>query len=288
MPDSHNRGDADYSKYESMSTEELQQLLREDASKPEGEETNVEVLLYIMEVLAKRRQARSEGKSPEEALESFKQNYMPEDEESSTSESESTIRKLRPNIRRWMSGLIAAAAMFVLILGSSLTANALGFDLWDIIVKWTQETFHLGSIADTSNSDEPLGDNTLVFAELQAALDNYEIDAALAPTWIPDGYIFESVQTYETPRQRQIVAMFRDGNKEIKVWVADYLDSHPMQIEQNESTVEVYVSDGIQYYIVEDTGSLQAAWINENYECFISGPLTLSEIKEMIDSIKKG
>ena len=288
MPDSQNRMDNVFKKYDDMSTEELQQILREDASKPEGEETNMEALLYVMKVLANRRQALNEGKSPEEALGSFMQNYYVEDDKSSGSERKSSNQKHNPGFRRWMSGLIAAAAMFVLILGSSLTASALGFDLWDIIVKWTQETFHFGIISESPSSNEPVGDNTLIFSELQVALDNYEIDVALAPRWIPEGYILESVQTYETPMQRQIVAMFRNGSKEIKVWIADYLNSHPTQIEQSDSTVEVYISDGIQYYIVEDTGSLQAAWVNENYECYISGPLTLLEIKEMIDSIKKG
>lgn len=288
MPDSHNRGDADYSKYEAMSTEELQQLLREDASKPEGEETNVEVLLYVMDVLAKRRQARNEGKSPEEALESFMQNYVPEDEESSNSESESTIRKLRPNFRRWMSGLIAAAAMFVLILGSSLTASALGFDLWDIIVKWTQETFHFGYSSDVSDTGIPDEKSTEVFAGLQDALNDYDISVSLVPTWLPDGYEEVIVKVEDTPRRRQFAAQYQFGDKTIRIRIADYFDSAPAQIEQSDPVLEVYTANGIQYYIFENYDQLRAVWINENYECYIIGPLSVSEIKEMIDSIGKG
>ena len=70
MPDTQNRNEDVFAKYNAMSTEELQQILREDASKPEGqEETSTEALFYIMEVLAQRRRARNEGKTPEEALE---------------------------------------------------------------------------------------------------------------------------------------------------------------------------------------------------------------------------
>lgn len=87
MPDTRNRRDNEFAKYDAMSTEELQQLLREDASKPVGEESDTDALFYMMEVLAKRRKERNEGKSPEEALESFKMHYHTDNEISSDSES---------------------------------------------------------------------------------------------------------------------------------------------------------------------------------------------------------
>lgn len=288
MPDSHNRRDADYSKYEAMSTEELQQLLREDASKPEGEESNVEVLLYVMDVLAKRRQARNEGKSPEEALESFMQYYYVEDDKSSSSESVSTDRSRSPSIRRWVSGLIAAAAMFVLILGSSLTASALGFDLWEIIVKWTQETFHFGYSIESTESGIPNKESTEIFAGLQDALDDYDISLNLVPSWLPEGYSEIDVRIEDTPKQRRFAAVYQSGDDSVRIRIVDYLGTAPTQIEQSDTLLEVYASEGINYYIFDNEGQLQAMWINESFECYISGPLTLSELKEIIDSIEKG
>lgn len=55
MPDNQHRKDEKFAMHDAMSTEELQQLLREDASKPVGEESDTDSLFYIMEVLAKRR-----------------------------------------------------------------------------------------------------------------------------------------------------------------------------------------------------------------------------------------
>jgi len=248
MPDSQNRMDNVFKKYDDMSTEELQQILREDASKPEGEETNMEALLYVMKVLANRRQAQNEGKSPEEALESFMQNYYVEDNKASGSESNSSNRKHSPGFRRWMSGLIATAAMFVLILGSSLTANALGFDLWEIIIKWTQETFHFGYSTESTDSRNPNSDNTQIFNELQAALDDYEIEVLLVPTWIPDGYEAGEVRTLDTPVQRTFVATYLNGEDMLKIWIADYLASDPDQIEQSGDLIEVYRSQLFERY----------------------------------------
>jgi len=287
MPDSQNRMDNVFKKYDDMSTEELQQILREDASKPEGEENNMEALLYVMKVLANRRQAQNEGKSPEEALGSFMQNYYVEDDESSGSERNSSSRKHNPGYRRWMSGLIAAAAMFVLILGSSLTASALGFDLWDIIVKWTQETFHFGYSADVSDTGVPNKNSTEVFAGLQDALNDYDISVSLVPTWLPDGYEEVIVKVEDTPRRRQFAAQYQFGDKTIRIRIADYFDNAPTQIEQSDSLIEIYSVDGVNYYLFDNEGQLQALWLTENYECYISGPLSLSELREIIDSIER-
>lgn len=286
MPDSKNRRDLELAKYEAMSTEELQALLREDASKPEGEEVDEGVLFCVMEVLAKRRQARNEGKSPEEALESFVKNYMPEDEDAPGTERASTVRRFKPNTRRWMSGLVAAAAMIVLVFGMSLTANAFGIDLWDVVIKWTQETFHLGYV-NNEYIEAPNNQNGNVSGGLQDALNDYEITANLVPGWLPEGYEEVDIKVQDTPKRRQFIAQYQFDNKTIQIRIADYLDGAPTQIEYSDGLIEMYSSGGIDYYIFDNEGQMQALWVNDHYECYLSGSLTLPELKEIIDSIGK-
>ena len=287
MPDSLNRRDEKFAKYDAMSTDELQQILRDDASNSEGAESDTETLFYVMEVLAKRRQARNEGKSPEEALESFKQNYYTENDISSVSES--TTAAFKPSSRgRWRRGLIAVAAMLVLVIGSSITANAMGFDLWEVIAKWTQETFHFGYAGQLDDSDTPDTEIDIPYSALQEALDELNIHTALVPTWLPNGYEEVDIKTYETPVQRQFIAKYQNGDDSIRIRITDYLDKHPVQIEQSDSLIEIYPSNGTNYYLFDNEGQMQAVWIIESYECYISGPITLSEIKEIIDSIEKG
>ena len=287
MPDTRNRRDDEFAKYDAMSTEELQQLLREDASKPVGEESDTDVLFYVMEVLAKRRKERNEGKSPEEALESFKKHYNTENEISSDSERVPAAPK-RSGIGRWMKGLIAAAAVFAFVIGGSLTANAMGFDLWEIIAKWTQDTFHFGYAGQVDESNAPKNDYVAPCASLQDAMDNYDIEVLLVPTWMPEGYIEGNVQITETPKHRAFRANYEYGDQIIAIRIADYLDSFPAQIEQSDSLLEVYTHNDIDYYIFNNYDQLKAVWINENYECTISGPISISEIKEIIYSIGKG
>lgn len=287
MPDTRNRRDDEFAKYDAMSTEELQQLLREDASKPVGEESDTDVLFYVMEVLAKRRKERNEGKSPEEALESFKKHYNTENEISSDSEKVHAAPK-RSGIGRWMKSLIAAAAVFAFVIGGSLTANAMGFDLWEIIAKWTQETFHFGYVEETEDAYIPSPNSVQPYASLQEALDKYSISINVVPTWIPDGYAEVEVQTEDTPLQRRFFAKYQSGSNVFRFRIVDYLSGAPTQVEQSDSLLEIYTVGDVDYYIISNEDQLQVIWIIENYECCISGPLTLSEVKTIIDSIGKG
>ena len=55
---------------------------------------------------------------------------------------------------------------------------------------------------------------------------------------------------------------------------------------ENDDFLELYVVDGVEYYIFSNTETLQAAWSIGEFECIIGGKITLEETKKMIDSIK--
>lgn len=287
MPNIQVCGERDFSAYDFMSDEDLENLLRDDFSKLDGEESDTDMLLYITEVLAKRRKEKNEGKSPAEAWESFEQNYYTENDNSYISENVPAIQK-QTSSGHWRWGLIAAAAMLVIVIGTSVTAKAFKLDLWGAIAKWTQDTFYFGSNGQPAVPAAPNSSDTQNYSGLQEALSEYNISLALVPTWLPDGYEAVDIKTAETPKQRLFWAEYMNDDKSIRIRITEYLDSNPSQIEQSDSLVEIYASNGVDYYIFRNNGQLQAAWINENYECVINGPLSMSEIKEMIDSIGKG
>lgn len=288
MPNMQDRKAERFSRFDAMSTDELQAFLREDASKPMGEESDTEEIFYVMEVLAKRRKEQNGGKPPVEALESFKQDYYTENETPYISESVPVARK-RSNSGHWKQGLVAAvAAICILVIGNSITASALDFDLFAIIAKWTQETFHFGYAGQMDETNAPSPDHVNPCASLQEALHKRGITTALVPAWIPDGYIEGEVKAVESPIQRHFHANYDNGDNSIRIRITDYMDNHPAQIEQGDSLIEIYRVGEVDYYILSNYDQLKAVWICENYECYIIGPVSLSEIKEMIDSIGKG
>ncbi len=287
MPESQRPQEEALAKYDAMRTEELQQILREDASKPAGEGSDADSLLSIMEVLANRRKERGEGKSPEEALKSFKKHYASENSIPFVSENSPKAKKRNAN-RGWKRSLVTVAAMLALVIGSSLAARAFGFDLWKTIAKWTQETFHFGYAGETEATNAPGQDDATPYAGLQAVLDKHGVDLALAPTWIPNGYVEGDVTVEDTPLQRRFAAKYQLGDTAFKIRIAEYLSSAPAQVEQSDLLIEVYTLNDIDYYIFQNEDQLQVMWIIGNFECCISGSLTLSDVKTMIDSIEKG
>ena len=44
----------------------------------------------------------------------------------------------------------------------------------------------------------------------------------------------------------------------------------------------------IEYFIFEDNEQHRAAWLRDSFICYISGPLSVEELKMMIDSIEEG
>lgn len=271
----------DLTQYDSMDTEALQEILRADASKIEGEVSDQETILYIMEVLAKRRKAQNQGKSLDEAWEIFQKNYEERTNHISERESVKTGGK-------WKKSLVAAAAVVVLLLGGTVTAQGFGVDLWQTIAKWTQETLFLGYMGQTEESMGADSNYANPCASLQTALDEFKTEKKLVPTWLPEGYVETDVAVSQTPTQRIFSAVYLSDNQTIRIRIANYLGSHPSEIEQSEDLVEIYEVGGVSYYIFQNVDQLKAAWVVENYECSIFGSVSLSDMKTMIDSIDKG
>ena len=72
---------AEFCHYDSMTTEELQEILRKHANGELQTEPDTDELYYIMEVLARRREEQDPQafRSDEEALAEFRKHYMPKE-----------------------------------------------------------------------------------------------------------------------------------------------------------------------------------------------------------------
>lgn len=282
MSEKENCGIRDFSKYDEMTTEELEGILRLDAENTEDQESDTEILLYVMEVLTKRRMNNGHtGNTAQKAYESFKQHYMPEiDNEDPVPTTEYKAKRI---VFRWVRALVATAAIFVVVIFGSVTAKAFGFDIWEAVIQWTQETFHFGNWNNSPNKG-----NELPYTSLQDALVDHDISAPLAPNWIPHGYELVDIAVEQTPSQRVYRAKYLNGEMTLRITVQDYLDKYPVYVEQSEGLVEEYVVLGVTYYIFANNNQVRATWLNDSYECDISGNVTIGELKKMIDSIQKG
>jgi len=283
MSENTNRRNQDFAKYDAMSTEELEEILRLDLDAPPEQESDTEVLLTIMEVLAQRKKPE---KTAFEALESFRRNYMPEEDQAApVLNCKKKTNSSTP--ARWLRTLAATAAVIAVILLTSVTAKAFGWDLWDAVVKWTEDTFHI-SIGSPSDASDPEVGDTLPFASLEEALQQNKVTTRLAPIWIPDGYTLSSITIERTPLQKIYTGIYHKGESSLRISIFEHIKTDPEYVEQGEGLIETYEASGITYYLFANNSRTQAVWINESFECYILGELTISELKSMIDSIGKG
>lgn len=277
--------DRDFSRYEAMETEELEEILRLDAEAPEEQESDTELLLYIMEVLANRNTNNVAGKTAQEAWESFQQNYLPQEEECvEYIQNRGSTREAAP----WLRRAIAAAAVIVVLICIPITARAFGWEkLWNVFATWTKDTVSFVSNEEMQLS-EPSPDDQDSYNSLQELLYENNRDPKLVPSWIPEGFVLESIEKVVSPRDEIYKAFYLNDERQLTIRVRSYLQEAPEKAEINEDLLEIYEVSGVQYYIFSNMGQMRAVWIVSSYQCNISGDLSLDEIKQMIDSIGKG
>lgn len=282
----------DFSHLDKLSTDELKELLRQDSMLDENEDSDIDAVLYIMEVLARRENEKTAAQDTESAWQSFKDNYYPytSDPEPLFSfddpgKDEAPAPSERKNrfFKRLVKPLsIAAIVIFVLLTGT-ITSYALGFDLWGAFAAWTHETF--GFISSTKATESQ------PFPNLRTALDMYGIDAdSIVPNWLPEDFGEDIVQVSESPSGNYIVSHCIGNNREASIEIKVYVspDFVHRTYEKLDTEVEIYLAGSTEYYITSNGGATRITWIAGNLECSIFGNFEINEIYNMIDSIHEG
>lgn len=288
MLDANNRSGRDFSHFDELSTEELRNMIHQDSMLDENEDSDLDAILYIMEVLARREDKEAAAQSIDSAWQSFKDNYYP-----CTSDPEPLFQfddsgkdevlvpaKRKPNfLRRFVKPLSVAAIVVFVLLTGTITSYALGFDLWGAFASWTHETFGFTSRPDTAAS--------LPFPNLRTALDMFGSDAGnIVPSWLPEDFGEDIVQVSESPSGSYIVSRCIGNNREISMEIKVYDDINPYRIfEKTVSDMEIYEQKGIDYYISQNSDLMRINWISSVYECSIISAFTQDEVYKIIESI---
>ena len=282
MSETNNRNLRDYSKYDSMSTEQLQEILRLDAHQTDGEGMDTEELFYIMEVLTVRRKNNPEtaGKTVQEARRDFRKHYMPKENTENAPASKSRV--VFPTWLRRVATVAAVLAIFMVI---TTSVNAFGYDLWGKVATWSQEFFHFEDETQGTEGSEPDVDDETEYSSLQDALNAYRIEQRLAPQWFPDGYELTDLLVFDSPREVSISAKYERDDTEIRISIRQLIGSKPEEVEKSENYILAYDANGITYYIFSNNSNLQATWVVEEFEGLIIGSVTIEEMKAIIDSI---
>ena len=271
---------AEFSHYDSMTTEELQEILRKHANGELQTEPDTDELYYIMEVLARRREEQDPQaiRSDEEALAEFRKHYMPKEKKAAK------VIKFPSRALKAVTAVLAVVIIFAV--GTSITAKAFHIDIWSKFANWTKEIFQFTDLPQGTTVANPENEYNPELKSLQDALNDNAVKEKLAPTWMPEGYKSKDLSVVKTPRVLNIYSIYEKNGLELIVKIRRTIGVTAEQVEKNDDLLEIYVADGVEYYIFSNTETLQAAWSIGEFECLMIGTITLEEMKMMIDSIK--
>lgn len=273
---------AEFSHYDSLTTEELQEILRKHAHNELETEPDTDELYYIMEVLARRREEEDPQafRSDEEALADFRKRYM------TKAKQEGRTKLIQFPNRAFKMVAAVLAIVLILVVGTSVTAEACNVDIWGKFATWTKEIFQFADTPQGTTAPNPEKEYNAELESLQATLAQEQVTEKLVPTWMPEGYISKDLQIMSSPRVLNIYATYEKNDERLIIKICQTIGVQAPQVEKNDEILEVYVVDGVEYYIFSNTETLQAAWSIGEFECIIIGKISLEKMKMMIDSIR--
>lgn len=285
----------DYSRYDQMSTAELEQLLRLDFQASESEDSDLDAILYISDLLAKRNGPFDS----DAAWEQFQTKYRPytdgrslydleNAEDPSPLKAEQALSPARPRRARRLRRLaVLAAALIACLLGGMVMAQAAGVDVWGAIAQWTDETFHFVSTGsgDTSGSNGNQSGQEDA-GPYHSALQTMGMDG-LFPTWHPDGFTPGDLEISELYNSVSVHMDFFGGDRSYAVVIQHFTQptNNTGTFEKDDTPVEEYDHNGQTFYILSNLDSLTATTYDGEFMTMIYGGLTREEIKAVIDSI---
>lgn len=306
MSESREHFHRDFSMFDEMSTAELNEILRQDSQLTDGEGSDTDAILYIMEVIEKRSQGlpTSDFEDVDRAWCSFNKNYrfasseerplfdfddepQPHDTSDKTQTRQPALRSNAHPHKRVLRTASILAAVIAVLLATSLTAYAFGFDLWGAIANWTKETFGFKSAEYTQTSvSSYTKEIPAQLGTIANKMELHNVPITVLPSYLPDGYVESDFQYAETTESMIFYCRLRKGDSSIALLYSAFFGGQAhSQFEKDAATPEQYEYNGIMYYIMTNEGIYFATWTVDNVECSIAGVETYDDTIKIIQSI---
>lgn len=193
---------------------------------------------------------------------------------------------------RWKTRTAIAVVAVLVMLGSMVTAQALGLDVFGAIARWTDETFRFSASTEgndfSANRSTP-DDISGTYETLEAALAACGIDGAAIPTEALDGFSAGEISVHTAQGFVGIRANYASEERAYSLIVSLYASPDAVSqtiFEKDSGDVDCYEKDGIPYYVMSNNADLTVTWMpQERLVCALAGALTVEEAQTLIDSI---
>lgn len=262
---------------EQMSTEELEEILRQSVQSES--ETDENTILLVLKVL-EQREATVQREKTNAAWETFAHEHI-------VSEELKIDRTKKPKKRKSIAkiaGIAAAVALVIFTAGIFITPVE-GTNLWTVLANWTKETLGIGTEGEEWSEDSVPEQ----LAELSERLKEYKLDLPyLLPTYIPEGY--HTTATMVDNREDVTVFFCQMESGESTIGFQYRCKSNgasASELQKNIDEPEIYrTACNIDVFIVDNNGLYNAIWIDGDIECEILGVPSKDELIQILDSIR--
>ena len=294
MSEFDKRQHRDYSIFDKMSTDELKEILRQDSYQEENRKTDIDAILYITEVIAGREEIEKTNKvkNADAAWQEFKEKYMPQDgdgkslydfdDEDDEPEPKTVEHVAQKKAKRGILWVIRIAAIVaVLAVIGTVTASALGFNVWEALINWGRETFNISGGEVRDEKVIPLE-----LKELEHTLYEIGMKNDLLPSYIPDGYKFSDISVGETGNSTDILCFLENGDSNLMlqytIYSFEYVNT---DVQKDDPSPEIYEYGGRQYYIVNNYKMYGASFVEDNVFVQFLGLDSREELIKILNSI---
>lgn len=276
-----------YRELELLDTETLKELIRTDCY---TEDLDEEYVLCALRIISSREHPQPDrAQEVDRAWRRFQETYCTPGGEGQSlyditprlEQMQETAPRKRRSLRRLPRRVAVVAAVICTLFATMLVAQAAGLDLWGVIVQWSEETFHFTYQGDEASS---------AWMEGREELEGMEFDDYL-PTWIPEGYAVEDVQTYELRDQSTAIILFSGENLPAFYLSVDvYGDLEKMQyatFEKDDAHVqEQKLSNGGTVYFYANGGDEASVYQYRNVICSVVGDVSQKVAMKIYESIE--
>jgi len=292
-----------YPGLEKLSLEELEELLRQDIDV--FDEFDMDYIMAIVEVMERRTAETSDYKhfDVKAGWKYLEENYISKRSDRLHISPLGGPQRIVPDasfpeVRKHrhfykLRRTVVIAATLALLIGM-LTAQALGYNVFQSIAQWSSDVFTFGGAGAESTPSPNI--STEISADMQNqsiqnALNDFGIFLHVVPLWYPYGFTQTGLTVTRLPEQIVIRTIYEKENQSFSMRIAINIypySEHFLNYEINDFGVSTHETGGITHYIMSNYDRVVAVWINENLEVTIQGDITEAELLKMIDSIYGG
>lgn len=294
------KNDRRFANLNRLSTEQLEELLRTAPLLPDSQETS-EYYDAIEEVILQRETEHPTGRiqDVDSAWAEFQEQYLSSTGESArlypeerSEMSTLSVKTNKTHAKKIFRKVVTIAATIAVVFMSMIAAQAAGVDIFGSLARWTEETFHFngGDSTPAADGTRPQVEDETYLA-IQAEVDKLGIDVPVVPTWFPDGYELQEIQSSnpDITEWKGVDCLFRNENSQtlrfrITKYEEDY-DISSIVFEKDGQQVTEYIGGDKLFYIMSNNSRKTATWSDGQLVVSINGEFSQDIMKTMIDSI---